>query len=248
MRDANQRIIQFQYGLDGLDPTYLERQKIPVFTMSLSEIVGMFTLSGSSYKHPLNRDTKQRMRSQSSDTRKMLDATISYFLGEKDYAVQTLYNQTLEDGCYFCTNIPRLLQRLNSKITLAASTMTPVEIHEVVEAQIKDWKKRFALPRIHILLLRNYLHPLYLLRHYAVTPDYLKDVLHQMNDTIGRKRVSPGELVGTIAAQSIGEPSTQMTLNTFHYAGVSSKSNVTRGVPRFKEILHLSKKIKSPYM
>ena len=92
MRDANQRIIQFQYGLDGLDPTYLERQKIPVFTMSLSDIVDMFTLSGTSYKHPLNRDTKQRMRSQSNDTRTMLDATISYFLEEKDYAVQTLYN------------------------------------------------------------------------------------------------------------------------------------------------------------
>lgn len=36
--------------------------------------------------------------------------------------------------------------------------------------------------------------------------------------------------------------------DTFHYAGVSSKSNVTRGIPRFEEILHLSKKIKSPYM
>jgi hypothetical protein len=36
--------------------------------------------------------------------------------------------------------------------------------------------------------------------------------------------------------------------DTFHYAGVSSKSNVTRGIPRFEEILHLSKNIKSPYM
>ena len=44
--------------------------------------------------------------------------------------------------------------------------------------------------------------------------------------------VHPGEMVGMIAAQSIGEPTTQMTLNTFHFAGVASKSNVTRGVPR----------------
>ena len=46
-----------------------------------------------------------------------------------------------------------------------------------------------------------------------------------------------GEAVGIIAAQSIGEPCTQMTLNTFHYAGVSSKSQVVRGVPRIKEII-----------
>ena len=50
----------------------------------------------------------------------------------------------------------------------------------------------------------------------------------------------PGEMVGAIAAQSIGEPATQMTLNTFHFAGVSSK-NVTLGVPRLKEIINISK-------
>ena len=58
--------------------------------------------------------------------------------------------------------------------------------------------------------------------------------------------VSPGEMVGIIAAQSIGEPTTQMTLNTFHFAGVASKSNVTRGVPRIEEILSLSAHPKKP--
>ena len=53
-------------------------------------------------------------------------------------------------------------------------------------------------------------------------------------------------MVGSLGAQHIGEPSTQMTLNTFHFAGVSEKSNVTRGVPRLKEILHISKSIKKP--
>ena len=53
-------------------------------------------------------------------------------------------------------------------------------------------------------------------------------------------------MVGMIAAQSIGEPTTQMTLNTFHFAGVASKSNVTRGVPRIEEILSLSENPKQP--
>ena len=56
---------------------------------------------------------------------------------------------------------------------------------------------------------------------------------------------TPGEMVGAMAAQSIGEPATQMTLNTFHFAGVSSK-NVTLGVPRLKEIINISKKPKAP--
>ena len=52
-------------------------------------------------------------------------------------------------------------------------------------------------------------------------------------------------MVGALAAQSLGEPATQMTLNTFHYAGVSAK-NVTLGVPRLKEIINISKKPKTP--
>jgi DNA-directed RNA polymerase I subunit RPA1 len=60
--------------------------------------------------------------------------------------------------------------------------------------------------------------------------------------------VEPGEAVGIIAAQSIGEPSTQMTLNTFHLAGHSSK-NVTLGIPRLREIvMTASAKIGTPLM
>ena len=55
----------------------------------------------------------------------------------------------------------------------------------------------------------------------------------------------PGEMVGSVAAQALGEPATQMTLNTFHFAGVSSK-NVTLGVPRLKEIINVTKGIKTP--
>jgi DNA-directed RNA polymerase II subunit RPB1 len=62
--------------------------------------------------------------------------------------------------------------------------------------------------------------------------------------------VAPGEMVGMIAAQSIGEPTTQLTLNTFHFAGVSSKGNVTRGVPRVDEIMASSTEsnMKNPAM
>ena len=57
--------------------------------------------------------------------------------------------------------------------------------------------------------------------------------------------VEPGEAVGALGAQSIGEPGTQMTLKTFHFAGVASM-NVTLGVPRLKEIINASKEISTP--
>ena len=55
----------------------------------------------------------------------------------------------------------------------------------------------------------------------------------------------PGEMIGALAAQSLGEPATQMTLNTFHYAGVSAK-NVTLGVPRLNELINITKTPKTP--
>jgi DNA-directed RNA polymerase II subunit RPB1 len=57
--------------------------------------------------------------------------------------------------------------------------------------------------------------------------------------------IQPGEQVGIVAAQSIGEPATQMTLNTFHQAGVASKSAVTRGVPRLRELLKVTQNPKA---
>ena len=59
--------------------------------------------------------------------------------------------------------------------------------------------------------------------------------------------VDPGEAVGTIAAQSLGEPGTQMTLNTFHYAGVAD-INVTLGLPRIIEIVDARKDPNTPVM
>ncbi|KAI9597691.1 hypothetical protein BDF19DRAFT_434176 [Syncephalis fuscata] len=60
--------------------------------------------------------------------------------------------------------------------------------------------------------------------------------------------VEPGESVGVLAAQSVGEPSTQMTLNTFHFAGFGAK-NVTLGIPRLREIvMTASSNIKTPTM
>ncbi|EOD44463.1 putative dna-directed rna polymerase i subunit protein [Neofusicoccum parvum UCRNP2] len=63
-----------------------------------------------------------------------------------------------------------------------------------------------------------------------------------------RSLIEPGEAVGVVAGQSIGEPSTQMTLNTFHLAGHSAK-NVTLGIPRLREIvMTASAKISTPGM
>ncbi|KAF8395746.1 hypothetical protein HHK36_019697 [Tetracentron sinense] len=75
-----------------------------------------------------------------------------------------------------------------------------------------------------------------------------KDFMNLMKLKYLSSLAQPGEPVGVIAAQSVGEPSTQMTLNTFHFAG-RGEMNVTLGIPRLQEILmRASDKIQTPVM
>ncbi len=73
-------------------------------------------------------------------------------------------------------------------------------------------------------------------RERAITREELSEIIEGIKQAYANAMVEPGEAVGTMAAQSIGEPGTQMTLRTFHYAGVA-ELNVTLGLPRLIEII-----------
>ncbi len=75
----------------------------------------------------------------------------------------------------------------------------------------------------------------------------LEELVDRIKKAYERAKVEDGEAVGTVAAQSVGEPGTQMTMRTFHYAGVA-ELNVTLGLPRLIEIVDARKKISTPTM
>uniref|UniRef100_A0A8C4V3P1 DNA-directed RNA polymerase subunit n=1 Tax=Falco tinnunculus TaxID=100819 RepID=A0A8C4V3P1_FALTI len=106
-------------------------------------------------------------------------------------------------------------------------------VSESFENGVEDYINRWEYEN-----RQRYMHP-------ALSSDRLKDLLYLKWQ---RSLCDPGEAVGLLAAQSIGEPSTQMTLNTFHFAG-RGEMNVTLGIPRLREILMVaSANIKTPTM
>ena len=80
-----------------------------------------------------------------------------------------------------------------------------------------------------------------------LTDDELTELIRKLKAAYDRAHVEAGEAVGTVAAQSVGEPGTQMTMRTFHYAGVT-ELNVTLGLPRLIEIVDARKDIATPTM
>lgn len=80
-----------------------------------------------------------------------------------------------------------------------------------------------------------------------VTKTQAQSIADEVELVYLRSRVEPLEPVGTVSAQSIGEPGTQMTMNTFHYAGVA-EIDVTQGLPRLIELVDARRNPKTPTM
>ena len=114
-----------------------------------------------------------------------------------------------------------------------------IKIIEKVERLAK--KKKAEFPESYIHDIAN----AYIRRE--LTDSELEKLVVKVRNAYDRAKVEAGEAVGTVAAQSVGEPGTQMTMRTFHYAGVA-ELNVTLGLPRLIEIVDARKKISTPTM
>lgn len=120
----------------------------------------------------------------------------------------------------------------------------------MVDSEMKD-----AIKKVEKALKKNKLefpesYVLDLAKAYIkrdLTDDELNKLVVKVQDARERAHIEAGEAVGTVAAQSVGEPGTQMTMRTFHFAGVN-ELNVTLGLPRLIEIVDARKKIATPTM
>jgi len=94
------------------------------------------------------------------------------------------------------------------------------------------------------VLLYEYLCPPRVVSEYKMSKEAFQELLHEMTDSFNRNVVPPCEMVGVLAAQSIGEPLTQFTLNTFHMAGVGDVVGGVNEVVRLKELVNFTKNSK----
>jgi DNA-directed RNA polymerase subunit A' len=131
-------------------------------------------------------------------------------------------------------NIDRLIE---------AESVVDDESTKADENEIKEILERFEEkmnPKLHSDIKNA-------LSNYPLSKLGVKKVLNKIIDLFERAMVEPGESVGVVTAQSIGEPGTQMTLRTFHFAGVKER-NVTLGLPRLIELVDARKKPVTPTM
>jgi DNA-directed RNA polymerase II subunit RPB1 len=251
VRNHHGKIIQFKYGDDNYDSAMCESQSIPFVQKTIAEIYDHFMIPDDSvYDVILNEKARER-HSETSDKYKQECANI---VDKMIYKRQTLIEDVFQyedtTRVHVPVNFPRIIQTIVGQTGSDKSSncvdVSPLECFDMIYSIGITLERLKLMNPLTELLLYYYLSPKELLLKYRMnfkTLDMLKNMIVLQYK---KAMIIPGEMVGMIAAQSIGEPATQMTLNTFHSAGVASKSNVTRGVPRFEELLKITPNPKQP--
>jgi DNA-directed RNA polymerase II subunit RPB1 len=143
-------------------------------------------------------------------------------------------------------NLARLILNIKARFALNSTVktrLTPYTVLSTIPKVLERTKSEYN--RIWSALVRHYLSPHNIIVKERFTEPAFDALCELIVVAHMKAWVQPGEQVGIVAAQSIGEPSTQLTLNTFHLAGVATKSNVTTGIPRLREILKVTKNPKA---
>jgi DNA-directed RNA polymerase II subunit RPB1 len=246
VRTSRGTIVQFVYGNDGMDATYVESQPLYLTELTLDKLVEKFSFSkDTSWSQYLHRDLVPTV---SQDVMEELDIAFKVLLNHRMYLLKIVYDGYPETHITYPVHIKRIVENICLRPHKGKSTITPLDILEGND-QLKNElyvRTHFRNNRIFEILIDVHLNPKVLIKEYNITESEYEEVTDLIRSQYQSCRISPGEMVGVLAAQSIGEPATQMTLNTFHFAGVGAKSNVTRGIPRLKELIHVSKNMKSP--
>ncbi len=255
VRGTKNVVVQFAYGEDGMDTVKVETQNYPILTMSIEEIYSHFNIpAGSlvSFKSYFEPKVFQAMEKNMAPYLELCKKYTDLLIDTRHLIIKNVFHSKISSSnsvqCpvafyYIINNTANQLNLANEPIDL-----TLREAYEMIEKTYHNLELlHYSKPTLLFKVLYFYwMSPKYLLLIKRFTRASLSVLLTKVVATYKRSIIAPGEMVGMIAAQSIGEVSTQMTLNTFHFAGVSSKSNVTRGVPRIEEILDLSASPKNP--
>jgi DNA-directed RNA polymerase II subunit RPB1 len=256
IRTNKNKIVQFQYGDDGIDTTKVEDQEMPIVEMSSQDIYNHYLIPEETGKiktlsNIFLKNTMTKVKKQHEEFSIKMNELVSEMMNVRDFIVKNVFKNKGEKTVNCPVAFTYVINTIQGQCGISSSSLvdiTPLEAYQIINSYYEKLSKNYYSPptKLFRTLYFYYLSP----KELLIVKRFNKNALILLLDTIiidyKRSIVTPGEMVGMIAGQSIGEVSTQMTLNTFHFAGVASKSNVTRGVPRIEEILSLSSEIKNP--
>ena len=261
VRNSLGDLIQFVYGEDGMDGAFIEKQTIETFGLNDKEFEHNYRVDVTDPTGGFLPGVLQVGIDDSSlELQSKLDEEFARLVEDRRLLRHFIFPRVpTTQPHYLPVNLHRIVQNAIQIFHIDRRKPSDLEPGYIVDG-VNELCGRLIVVRGDdplsreaqlnaTLTFRMHLRATFasrrVLEKFHLTREAFDWVMGEVETKFNQSVVHPGEMCGTLAAQSIGEPATQMTLNTFHYAGVSSK-NVTLGVPRLKEIINVATNIKTP--
>jgi len=270
-RNANNEIIQFLYGEDGMDGLWIEDQTLDIITYDRKGFEKSFKHDYNSEMYGMKPNGEEGWLPSgvlsdikiNQESQAILDAEYAKLVELKNVCSFEVFLDG-DSKQHFPINVARLLGRAKlmgkkEDVLDRVDRYTPMEIVQRVNAMMETLEVTRAIAdgdkigrevedNAKVILnshLRCMCASKRILQQEGLSKQSFDWLLGEIKNRFFRSLAFSGEMIGTLAAQSVGEPATQMTLNTFHFAGVGAK-NVSLGVPRLKELINVAKTVKTP--
>ena len=251
VRNAANSIIQYIYGEDGMDGCKIETQLVPIIDMDLMQIDHEYNIrENENIEIYLTKDAYKKI---TKETYKRCNEYYDKLLDDKEFLIKNIFNNGKNKIINYPIPFDRIIKtsikrKESANIKSVISDLDPDYIFDTVEKILDELyiKDKHQGTKFFEILLRIYLSPKKLIIEYHISKDIFDWIVLQIYEYYKESIIQPGEMVGIVAAQTIGEMGTQMTLDSFHVSGTAAAVKATSGVPRLKEILSATKKTKTP--
>ena len=227
VRNSNGKVIQFSYGEDAFDPMFVENQSLPIVTMSTQDIYMHYDMATTEKSDgdtisTFNKGASARMGKQKDELRKVCKKYIDLMMESRDLAVKNIFKNKNVDTVLAPVAFIHIINNIQGNLGLAANSIvdvTPLEAFQLIEEYYAKLESLHYAPpnKLFETLYFYYLNP----RELLIAKRFHRKGLILLLETVLLKYkqalIQPGEMVGVVAGQSIGEPTTQLTLNSFVY-------------------------------
>ena len=237
VRTNKNKIVQFAYGDDGIDPTKVENQFLPLVTMSIQDIYAHYNIPGDVGKSKtLNsiflKNTMTRYRKQLDEFNEFCKTITENMIIVREEIITNVFKKKGDSIVHCPVAFQYIIENIKGQCNITSSSLvdiTPYEAFKMIEEAYAKLEQNYFVKPTNLFktLYYYYLSPKDLLIVKRFNKNALILLLEKIIIDYKRAIVTPGEMVGLIAGQSIGEVSTQMCNLSSEKMKIIKKSKTT---------------------
>lgn len=260
VRIANNQIIQHTYGGNGNDTTMQYEYKVNMVDMDNENLEKNYKFTKDELKefsdfksadndkiYAMIKNLRNVIRINTMKTKMNYMTVNSYYMLPVNIT-RILSSMVNSDGNGKKISPQYIIDAIENLLSIKETPIIRIPKSSMSTPSKFSIKDDAVAKTIFRIVLYDALHPKIVNNKYKISKDTFDRIVDEIKTSFNNNIIEPGEMVGIIAAESLGEAVTQMTISSFHHIGIASLAQSTSGVPRINELISASKNPKTPQM